>query len=682
MFAFDTETSLIRAAKLAPELACLTYSDGQSCDIIHHADPNLKDCASWILKQETTTANGSYDLAVLWAAEPELRDLIWEAISEGRVHDVILRQKLIDLALGKLRRHFTRLPGEEKTTLLGYSLSDIRARETDARMEKDEWRLRYGELRELPLSEWPEGAIHYATGDAVETIRAQWYQDRVAAEHPNRRLLDNLADAPFQVRANWALHLVSCWGFATDLKRVEAVIADIDKDQPALAERLRAVDLVRPKGGKPHVRNVKLAKRMMYAAVGDAAELTKTGYQKVKDGLFNKTEALQAGYIQTTEEWCENSGYPALVDYCHFAQNQLLRAKLTSIRRAAVYGLPVQTGFDSLKETGRTSSRENKLISNSMALQNPPRKGGLRGCFTARSGCTLIATDFGQAELVSLAEICFQSFGYSTMRDLLNAGLDLHVDFGRQVMGVKVGQDISYDQAWAMHKAKGGLQGLYGNFIKMKDMRTLAKSCSFGYPGGLGWASFQSYARKAWGVELTGAQSKQLKKDWLRHFPEMQDYFKWMGRLMENGGGTADIQQLVSNRWRGKCRYTQGCNTLFQGLTADAAKAALWEVSRACYTIKSSALYGCRPVLFVHDEVITEARREQAAEAAVEQSKIMVEVYQHYTPNTKITAESHLMDYWSKDAEPEFDERGRLIPWAPPQEEDERWEHELVQGAS
>lgn len=691
----------MRAARLAPELACLTYSDGVSCDILHHTDPNLPDAAEWLLKGESITANGPFDLAVLWAHEPDLRDLIWEAISEGRVHDVIMRQKLIDLALGKLQRWYTRLPGEEKTTLLGYSLSDIRARDTGCRMEKDEWRLRYGELRKLPLTQWPAGAIHYATGDAVETVRAYHWQDAFVAEHPNvGRLLDNLADAPAQVRANWALHLISCWGFATDLGRVEAVIADIDAEMPALAERLRAVDLVRPKGGKPHVRNAKLAKRMMFAAVGDAGELTKTGYKRVKAGDMNKTQALQSGYIQVTEEWTGNSGYAALIDYCKFSQNQLLRAKLTSIRKAAIYGLPVQTGFDSLKETGRTSSREIKIIDNSMALQNPQKKGGFRGCFTTRSGCTLIATDYGQAELVALAEICFQAFGYSKMRDLLNADMDIHVDFGSQVMGARSGQVISYDQAWAMHKSKGGIHlpsgqhvlqdmrdfveqekkaGVISSMLMMGDMRTLGKCADFGYPGGLGWASFQSYARKAWNVTLTGAQSKQLKKDWLRHFPEMQDYFRWMGRLMENGGGTADIQHLFSNRWRGKCRYTQACNNLFQGLTADAAKAALWEVSRACYTIKSSPLYGCRPVLFVHDEIITEARREQAAAAAVEQSRIMVDVYSRYTPNVKITAESHLMDFWSKDAEPEFDQRGRLIPWEPPQEEDERWEHELVQ---
>jgi DNA polymerase-1 len=382
---------------------------------------------------------------------------------------------------------------------------------------------------------------------------------------------------------------------------------------------------------------------------------------------MNKDQALRAGYIQTSEEWCENSGHPALIDYYHFRQNQLLRAKLEHVRTAATYGLPIQTSFEVLMETGRTSSSENKLIKNSMALQNPPRKGGVRECFVARPGCTLIVADFGQAELVSLAQVTYSAFGYSKMREVLNANRDLHVDFGRQILGTRWGRNIAYDEAWTLHVSKNP---------EMKDMRQCAKSCNFGLSGGLGWASLQSYAKKAWGVNLTGEQAKQLKIDWLRHFSEMRAYFDWIGRLTEDGRG--DIQQFMSQRWRGKCYFTQAANSFFQALTADAAKAAMFEVSRYCYTVRSSALYGCRPVLFVHDEIITEAPIEQAAEAAKEKEKIMVETYRRFTPDVVITAGAFLTERWSKDAEAVFDERGRLIPWNPPEEEDEHEEKELL----
>jgi DNA polymerase-1 len=208
----------------------------------------------------------------------------------------------------------------------------------------------------------------------------------------------------------------------------------------------------------------------------------------------------------------------------------------------------------------------------------------------------------------------------------------------------------------------------------MKNMRQLAKSADFGFPGGLGAASFQSYARKAWDVVLTFEQARDLKHAWLNHFPEMAEYFDWMSDIVEAGDGRAAVQQFMTNRWRGKCFYTQSCNTMFQGLTADAAKAATFEISRLCYTVRSSALYGCRPLLMLHDEIITESPREQAPEAAVEKERVMIEVYQRYTPDIRITADAHLMDRWSKDAEAVHDERGKLIPWEPPQAEDERAE--------
>lgn len=1000
MLAFDTETALIAPAKLAPELACITYSDGERDNIVHWSEG--LSTAKWLLEQELTTANGSYDLLVLWAAYPELRDAIFEGLAAGRYHDVLIRQKLMDIGAGKYRRVYKRFPGQEKATYLGYKLSDLHARYFGTFMEKDEWRLRYGELRPLPLSQWPAGAIQYASYDAVATARIHDLQTQAAVE-PGCK--NNLHDAAAQMRAAFALSLASCRGVCADQRQVEKVIGLIDREQPGLAKTLLQASLARyDKREDRYIRNEKNAKALMFAAVGDSGELTDTGYKKVKAREMTKEEALRAGYIKIDEEWCENSGNPSLVAYFHFRQNQLLRAKLSHIHIAARAGLPVQTSFEVLMETGRTSSSENKLIPNSMALQNPPRKGGMRECFVARPGWSFIACDYGQAELVSLAQVTFAAFGHSKMRELINAKQDLHVDFGKEILNLQQHSKLTYDDAWKLHKAKdpqmkemrtlakcfhpdtevltkagwvrlcelkvgvavaaasfsdggkttirwevpthlttrkaaelvhlknknidllvtpdhrmaawtpkektplapardpktgrmlaqGGRQrasqlvheicmpeelvkkrawpsvGLCaegareipeqwlrlavavqadGNYARYKDGRrtgairlgftkkrkiermrgllqgldyrevlvgkkgvvtfylsaavadrifvlldedktlpwswldltqpcreavldeaqhwdshiyemgrgsfkysssikknvdvlhaiasiTNRKACvsvqqsrvpnyglsvkdrantrggaltarrvvwgkdvfcltvpsdavlvrhagktvvthqcfNFGKPGGLGAGSFQSYARKAWGVEISFEESRRLGRQWLHHFPEMKLYFEWISGLVEAGDGVTDIQQFMSGRWRGKCFYTQAANTMFQGLTADAAKAAFWEVTRHCYTIKSSPLYGCRPVLFVHDEIITEAPEDQAAEAAVEMERVMIEVYSRYTPDVRITADAHLMKRWSKDAEAVFDERGKLVLWEPAGIEDERVE--------
>jgi len=648
MLAWDTETDLMGPCNLAPDLACVTWSDGDQADIVHwqDAEPILR----WLLEQETYLANAAYDLAVAWANFPGLRDLIWDALDNNRVHDVLIRQKLLDIGEGVYRRVYRKF--DDKTHKLGYSLSDLHARYFGSFLEKDEWRLQYGRLRKLPLHQWDAGAIHYAQHDAKVTAWVGAHQD-VRQIKMRREPREYLHDEPYQVRAAWALHLMSCWGFAIDLKQLKKVLGAIEEEQPQLARKLEGVGLVRPNG----TRNEKLAKRMMWESVGVAGELTDTGYKKVKAKLLTKEQALEYGYIKIDEEWCEVSENEYLKAYYHYRQNQLLTAKLSKLQS----GLPIQTQFDSLMDTGRTSSSANKLIVNSAALQNLPRKPGMRECFVAREGCTLAACDYGQAELVSLAQVTYSAFGHSKMRDIINEGRDLHLDFGLDLYKKNTGNAITYQQAVQLQKLKDKL---------VKDARQASKSAMFGFPGGLGAESFRSYARKSWGLPFTLEESQDLRKRWLIHFPEMREYFRWISRLLEANGGKLDIQQLVSNRWRGACRYTQACNGFFQSLTADAAKAAMYEVSRLCYTVKSSPLYGCRPVLFVHDELIVEMPLEQAAEAARELERVMVSVYQRYTPDVRITADAHLMQRWSKDAEATWDARGKLIPWVPYEERD------------
>jgi DNA polymerase I-like protein with 3'-5' exonuclease and polymerase domains len=125
---------------------------------------------------------------------------------------------------------------------------------------------------------------------------------------------------------------------------------------------------------------------------------------------------------------------------------------------------------------------------------------------------------------------------------------------------------------------------------------------------------------------------------------------------------------------------------MFQGLTADAAKAALFEVARLCYTVESSPLYGCRPICFIHDEILLEAPLFKLHEAAKELELVMVAVYQRFTPDVRITADAHAMYRWSKKAKEVFDDDGRLVPWTDGDEDlgatpEEKVEEELPMAA-
>ena len=126
----------------------------------------------------------------------------------------------------------------------------------------------------------------------------------------------------------------------------------------------------------------------------------------------------------------------------------------------------------------------------------------------------------------------------------------------------------------------------------------------------------------------------------------------------------AKLKQFVSERYRGKVRFTSACNSYFQGLAADGAKAAVYGVVRQCYTPEyKSPLFGSRPVMFIHDEIIAEVPERNAAEAAEELSRVMRETMQTYTPDVRIGTSVALMRRWYKDAEEVRDNENRLAIW-------------------
>ena len=110
----------------------------------------------------------------------------------------------------------------------------------------------------------------------------------------------------------------------------------------------------------------------------------------------------------------------------------------------------------------------------------------------------------------------------------------------------------------------------------------------------------------------------------------------------------------LTGRVRGRVGFTQARNTPFQGLAADGAKLALWELTRAGYRI----------VAFVHDEVVIELPEDadHAAEARAIEA-IMNRAMERVTGDVPAACEYALSRRWSKKAKAIFDAEGRLLPW-------------------
>ena len=630
--AFDTETHLIQPGCLAPRLVCLSTYDGETEDLMLREDA-LEWAHATLLDSGITLVghNVSYDLAVLAAEDSSLLALIFLAIEQGRIKDTQVREKLIFLAQGRLTYDYVNKKQRPSFSLATLVKNRFKVDLSATKDGEDVWRLRYHELDGVPLEQWPPAAATYAMDDAKWTYKV--YQAQAQPFQCEGRLYagpDGVTNEDEQMRAAWGLHLISLWGIRTDAEQVARLEKELQPKVKKLNESLKAAGLTKVKKVKGEM---KTSKNM--AAI---QERVKRAYGKQQ----KRPPLTETGRISTSRETLKDSGDPLLMEYGSSTNAEKLLTTYVPGLKAGTE-VPLNPSYDLLKESGRTSSyRPN--------IQNVPRAGGVRECFVPREGTVFVACDYSTLELCALAQVCIDLFGWSEMGAAINGGMDLHLAVAASILS------ISYDKA-KMNMADG--------CSKTKEQRQLSKALNFGFPGGMGAAAFSSFA-KSYGVTISEERATELKFQWMGAWPEMQEYFRHISGLSMMGNDFT-IEQLRSGRLRGGTNYCAGCNTLFQGLAADGAKNAIWEVAKECYVDEDSPLYGCRPVAFIHDELLVEVPEgiEERTAAADRLAEVMVAAMKVYIPDVKINAEPAAMTRWLKGAEEVRDEQGRLLCWEP-----------------
>jgi DNA polymerase I-like protein with 3'-5' exonuclease and polymerase domains len=620
--ALDTETVCFGPARMAPPLVVTCFADERGPKLFHVLDGPAPVVD--VLEQAAANRcrivgqNIAYDMAVIMAQWPHLTPLVFAAYQADAITDTMTRQKLLDIAAGCYRGVMNPVTGQ--FTVHYYGLDALAKRHCGIELKKDcYWRTHYEELIGTPIDLWPEDAREYALDDGTATLAVCEAQDIFARDKSGFGSVV-LCDEYRQARADLVLHLIATWGIRTDAEGVAMLRKSAEDTKAECSAMLLQHDLLRPNGS----RNMKAAAERMRAV------MTKKG---------REPQLTEKGGVCLDADACKASGDGVLIAYSTYAKAQNVLSRDVRHMEKGIT-LPLHTRFDSLMETGRTSS-------SGPNLQNQSRKKGTREVFVPRPGFVFCACDFDKAELHTLAQVCFKLFGYSRLRERLNGGFDPHLDLGAKLIR------ISYDEALARAKEPD-----------IKEARRRAKPGSFGFPGGMGSRGFCIYARNAYGVEFSDAEAENLRSVWLDTWPEMNDYFKYIRQIVgEINSGT--IRHLFSGRIRGDVPYTVACNSLFQGLAADGAKAAMFEVARRQYSVPSSALWGSRTVNFIHDELLVEvpADVERAHYAAFELRDVMVREFNKWVPDCPVSATPALMYRWSKSAEPVYDANGYLIPW-------------------
>lgn len=593
-----------------------------------------------------------YDLAVLLRSAGGTHGGVWRAITRGAAVDTRARERLLRLAAGELE-----VSASGRT---GYTLADLTRRylgvELGGKVVVDgapaPWRVRYDELAHVPLADWPDAAVDYSADDAWWALAVSAAQLAAAPDTIGGvALLEDGRRAVVgegrEVAAAWALHLAATWGVRTDPARVAETLAAWDRGEAAGVAVARRRGWIRENG----TRDLGALRAAVVEALGDAAPRTAP------------TDRHADGQVQTSEEVLVRCGGD-LAEYGAAVAFGTVRSRWGAVLPIGT-SRPITSRPEYLVETGRTAWSDppwqQPPAADLYAADGRPLPGGVRACVVPRHGWVLCSVDYDTIELCALAQVCLWAGLGSGLADEINAGRDVHLATAAALLR------IDYAEA-AARRAAGDSE--------VKDARQLAKALNFGLPGGLSARSFVSYAR-GYGVDLDLQRAVRLVEEWHASRPEVRAYFAWVERVTgARGGEPGTVRQFTSGRVRGGVRLTAAYNGYFQGLVADGAKSALGVLSALAYGAEvddhplarelvspgdAVSVRGVRPILFLHDEVISELPEDGASEAGDAMARILVRVMQRHIPDVRVSAEPALMRRWEKGARTVRDAAGRLV---------------------
>jgi len=340
---------------------------------------------------------------------------------------------------------------------------------------------------------------------------------------------------------------------------------------------------------------------------------------------------------------------------------------------------------------------------------------------TEYTGNVIFSLDYNAMELGTLAQKCIDLFGYSKLGELINNNVDTHAFLGAQIaheldkyfasacdtndkdeiaanfMSLKKEKspctsphflDTKPPQSFMLGVDKYGDLGDGATWsLYYAHYRTFAKPTGLGYPGGLGPATFITYAKGMFGFTIDLDMAKLLRELWKTALPEMSEYLEHVNKGTDDTWSEPDYEEQEDGTYkkrpwhcyttplgmhRARCSYTAAANGMgLQSPSAEGALSALCETMQECTTGSlAGKLY---PSMFIHDELVGECpwKGAETTEWLDQMGKIMVKNMMKITPDVASRVEPALMFRWSKKADPVYDEAGVLVPWVPEKKEEE-----------
>lgn len=187
---------------------------------------------------------------------------------------------------------------------------------------------------------------------------------------------------------------------------------------------------------------------------------------------------LKVYTITKDDKWrLEDCGIddPFLNVYFEYQHVQKMLSTYLTDKYIDEYDGRVHSRYTLYAKTGRTTSQ-------SPNIQNLPQKDNLRDMYIPAPGNVFIACDYGQEELVALAQTCYTKYGFSVMREFINRKIDLHAmtaAYNKGEVPVDIGEKIKNMSEEDLQNLKNMLKWYKEDKVGKKE-RSSAKPVNFG----------------------------------------------------------------------------------------------------------------------------------------------------------------------------------------------------------
>lgn len=563
--AFDTETQAIPPYRqplphedpadlppsplIVPPVAVGMAFDGTSLYLIHPS--RLAEFVAKNRNQQWVGQNFAFDFWVLMEEANRVGDrvtqeFLWSMGDANKFSDTAVLDLLVQLGTGKYR--YGAGKGED-TKLFMANLAVLSEQYGCGELDKeDPYRLRFGEwvgLSEEQIEAHPEfeGFASYALKDVIATWRVYPHQRKQAVGIMRRAgWSDRAGQETYEIRPD-ALRL---FGPLSEYLQVKGsiVLSKLSRTPVYIDQTKRAeMEAATRERYQKHMDALNSMIPVLFKRYSPKAKKGKAGqirYNK-KTGLPEMSTIILKGRLECEAEtlgitppvskgkkkeiscstkdwaqWADQSEF--LTAWCGLGSEVKLMSFLIALDSPDG---KAYSNYNLLMRTGRTSAQAHRkkkvTLVPSFNIQQMPRDSdkhperSVRQLFRPPAGHKWYSNDYGYIELCSLASVCKARFGWSDMADIITGhrtkgGMDPHQTMAVVIMG------LTPEQFLALPKTT------------QKEYRQKAKSCNFGFPGGLGVATFLLYAAQNYGVSFTPKEAKEVKEKWLELYPEMTKY--------------------------------------------------------------------------------------------------------------------------------------------------------------